>query len=209
MKNFVRIAARFVLVLPVTFLPAARVLAHCDTMDGPVIAAARVALEKGDVLPVLKWIRPENEQEIRAAFSRTISVRAGGPEARALADTWFFETLVRVHRAGEGAPYAGLAPAGTPVERSIVLADKALASEDPAELIRFVGSAVADGIRERFARAAEAKKHAEESVAKGRDFVAAYVELTHYVERLEADASSHAAPHAHAQAETAPAAHRH
>ena len=117
MKNFVRIAARFVLVLPVTFLPAARVLAHCDTMDGPVIAAARVALEKGDVLPVLKWIRPEDEQEIRAAFSRTISVRAGGPEARALADTWFFETLVRVHRAGEGAPYAGLAPAGTPVER--------------------------------------------------------------------------------------------
>ena len=81
--------------------------AHCDTMDGPVVAAARVALEKGDIAPVLKWVKPEREKEIRAAFARTLSVRAGGPEAKELADMYFFETLVRVHRAGEGAPLHG------------------------------------------------------------------------------------------------------
>jgi hypothetical protein len=177
-------------------------------MDGPVVAAARAALEKGDVSPVLKWVRPDDEKDIRTAFARTLAVRGGGREARDLADTWFFETLVRIHRAGEGAPYAGLAPAGTPIERSIVLADKALASGDPAELVREVSGRVAEGIRERFARAAEAKAHAEESVAKGRAYVAAYVELTHYVERLHSGATAAAALDAHAERE-APPGHKH
>jgi hypothetical protein len=197
-----------ILLLAVAFLPAARVLAHCDTMDGPVVAAARVALERGDVTPVLKWVLPEDESRIRAAFARAIAVRAAGPQAHELADTWFFETLVRVHRAGEGEPYTGLEPAGTPIEPSIILADKALATADPAELVRAVSGSVANGIRERFAKAAEAKKHAEESVAKGREFVAAYVELTHYVERLHADATSAAAAHAHGEPEAAPV-HKH
>src|SRR5512138_2915043 len=82
--------------------------AHCDTMGGPVIADAKVALAKGDLTPVLKWVKPENEPEVRTAFTQTLKVRAQGPEARELADRYFFETLVRIHRAGEGAPYTGL-----------------------------------------------------------------------------------------------------
>lgn len=194
------------LMVVVGLAAAQRAGAHCDTLDGPVVAAARAALEKGDPTPVLKWVRPADEDEIRAAFALALAVRGGGPQARQLADTWFFETLVRVHRAGEGAPFTGLAPAGTPVEPAILLADRALATGDPSELIGSLGRTVADGVRERYARAAEAKKHADESVAKGREFVAAYVELTHYVERLDADATKSAAPHG----EGAPApAHAH
>ena len=208
MKKLEIMTVGFLLVLGAAFLPTPPALAHCDTLEGPVVAAARIALEKGDVSPVLKWVRPENEKEIRAAFARTVAVRGAGPEARELADTWFFETLVRIHRSGEGAPFTGLVPAGTPIEPSIVLADKALTSGNPADLVRAIGTSVDGGIRERFAKAAEAKKHAEESVAKGREFVAAYVELTHYVERLQAAAASNAAPHAHAEPEAAPA-HKH
>lgn len=205
MKNSSFPAVRCVLLFAACSLAATHVRAHCDTMDGPVVAAAKIALQSGEISPVLKWVRPEHEKEIRAAFARTMAVRAAGRDARELADTWFFETLVRVHRAGEGAPYKGLSPAGTPIERSILLSDKALASDDPAELVRFIGGAVADGIRQRFALAAEAKKHAEESVAKGREYVEAYVELTHYVERLQSDATSSAAAHAQAEREAAPA----
>ena len=208
MKSAPLAIARVFLLASTSVLAAVPVLAHCDTMDGPVVAAAKTALEKGDVSPVLKWVRSRDEKDIRAAFARTLAVRAAGPEARELADTWFFETVVRIHRAGEGAPYAGLAPAGAPVELAIVLADNALASGDPAQLVREVGGSVADGIRWRFARAAEARKHADESVAKGRAYVAAYVELTHYVERLHADAAVAAAPHAHAEEES-PAAKKH
>jgi hypothetical protein len=92
------LAAFLIVLLPQT------ANAHCDTLDGPVVAAALVALENGDVTPVLKWVTRENEPEIRAAFSRTLAVRGKGPEAKGLADMYFFETLVRLHRAGEGEP---------------------------------------------------------------------------------------------------------
>lgn len=156
-------------------------LAHCDSLDGPVVADARAALDKGDVSPVLKWVAPEKEPEVRSAFAKTVAVRRLGPEARDLADTSFFETLVRVHREGEGAPYTGLKPAGS-VEPAIAKADAALAAGSGDELARLIAAHAAAGVKARYARVVEAKKHADESVARGREYVAAYVDYVHWVE---------------------------
>jgi Family of unknown function (DUF6448) len=94
--------------LGLLFLAQDRALGHCDGMDGPVVKAAQKALEAGNVNLVLIWVQKADEVEVRKAFDQTITVRKLGPEARALADRYFFETLVRLHRAGEGAPYTGL-----------------------------------------------------------------------------------------------------
>src|SRR5689334_9894833 len=82
--------------------------AHCDTTRGPVVTAARAALEARNIDLVLHWVRPEHEREIRTVFEQTLAVRGLGSQAQSLADRFFFETLVRIHRAGEGAPYTGL-----------------------------------------------------------------------------------------------------
>ena len=169
--------------------------AHCDTMDGPVIKDARLALAKGDVTAVLKWVPKDSEQEIRQMFAKTLSVRAKGPEARELADTYFFETLVRLHRAGEGFAYTGLKPAGTPVPPPVAKADQALEGGSVDELAGKIAATVEAGIRERFAAAAEARKHKDESVEAGRKFVAAYVKFVHYVERIHETAMAHDAHH--------------
>ncbi|MGE5173089.1 MAG: DUF6448 family protein [Betaproteobacteria bacterium] len=161
--------------------------AHCDTLDGPVVAAARMALEKGDVTPVLKWVKKDDEAEIRALFKKTLAVRSKGPEAKELADSYFFETLVRIHRAGEGAPYTGLKPAGM-VEPSVAAADKAIEKGSVDNLVKMVNDASAAGIRRRFAHVKETKMHAGENVEAGREYVKAYVNFTHYVERLHMDA---------------------
>src|SRR5512140_3415200 len=108
------------LIIAIVLLVAATAsYAHCDSVSGPVITTAQAALDKGDVTPILKWVSPEKENEIRAAFKETLKVRALSPEARNLADRYFFETLVRVHREGEGAAYTGIKPAGTAVEPGI------------------------------------------------------------------------------------------
>ena len=184
-------AAAFVILLG---LPA-RAGAHCDTLDGPVVKAARAALAKKDVTPVLRWVRPQDEPEIRAAFDRTLKVRAMGREAEAMADQWFFETLVRIHRVGEGAPYVGLQPAGS-VEPGIALADEAIEKGSADALVKELSSAVATGIRTRFDETAAAARGADGSVQDGRAFVAAYVELIHYVERLHLAATTSAGEHA-------------
>ena len=175
--------------------------AHCDTLDGPVVVSAKEALGKGDVTPVLKWIKKEHEEEIRALFKKTLAVRSKGPEARELADMYFFETLVRLHRAGEGAPYTGL-QAGS-AEPIVAAADQSLEKGSVDHLVKHVSDAVAKGIRQRFHHTLEKKKHAEHNVTAGREFVEAYVEFTHYVERLHLNAAGHGAHSAE------PASHKH
>jgi methyl-accepting chemotaxis protein len=158
--------------------------AHCDTMDGPVVKAAKIALEKGNVTPVLRWVRKEYEDEVRQAFQKTLEVRKKGNDARELADMYFFETVVRLHRAGEGEPYTGLKPSGTPVEPIVQSADKALELGSANELTKQLTSAVEEEISKRFQRALETKKEADKSIEAGREFVEAYVEFVHYTEQL-------------------------
>ncbi|OHB61885.1 MAG: hypothetical protein A2167_00155 [Planctomycetes bacterium RBG_13_46_10] len=166
--------------------------AHCDTLDGPVVIASIAALDKGDVTPVLKWISKKDEDEIRKAFEKTIAVRKLSPQAKELADMYFFETLVRVHRASEGESYTGLKPVGTAVESAISAADKALETGSVDNLIKEMTNTISAGIQQRFNHAIEARKHAEGSVENGRQYVKAYVEFVHYVEGLHKAASGQA-----------------
>jgi hypothetical protein len=157
--------------------------AHCDGLDGPVVNEARVTLEKGDVTPVLKWVMPEHEEMVRTAFDQARKVRTLGVEARNLADMYFFETLVRLHREGEGAAYTGLKPAGM-IEAPILKADQALTDGSVEHLADAISNHVGKAMRERFSRALAAKKGADENVAAGREFVEAYVEYVHFVEGI-------------------------
>jgi hypothetical protein len=170
------------------------VFAHCDTLDGPVVKTAKAALEKGDVIPILKWVKEEDETGIRDLFKKTLIVRSKGKEAQELADMYFMETLVRLHRAGEGAPYTGLKPAGI-VEPAVVEADKALESGSVDNLVKLVTEAASKGIRERFNKAKEAKKNVDQNVEAGREFVEAYVQFTHYAERLHQDSTAETEHH--------------
>ena len=198
----------FSMVVLVTSLVGARIVgAHCDTLDGPVVATARIALERGDVAPVLKWVSPGHEQEIRTVFANVMAVRELSSQAREMADRYFFETLVRIHREGEGAPFTGLKPAGA-VDPAVAMADQALEDGSVDGLANALSKHVEEGVRERFARALEARKHADENVDAGREFVEAYVQFTHYVERLHLIATSNVEHHDEARDEAA-GAHEH
>jgi len=156
--------------------------AHCDTTRGPIIPEAKAALEKGDVTPILKWIKKDNEAEIKAAFANAVAVRAKGPEARELADQYFLETLVRLHRAGEGAPYTGIKD--EPVEPIVAMADKALTDGSADELVAKMTAHLAKAIKEKFNKAVEARKSKDKTVEAGREFVEAYVSYMHYLEGI-------------------------
>jgi hypothetical protein len=158
--------------------------AHCDGLDGPVVTAARRALEAGEVTPVLIWVQTKDEAEVRDAFQKTLAVRSLGPQARDLADTYFFETVVRIHRAGEGAPYDGLKPAGRDLGPAIPAADAALEKGVPGPVVALLTDAVRDGVRAHFDVAMKRKRFDAQDVRAGREYVEAYVEYIHFVERL-------------------------
>jgi hypothetical protein len=190
----------------ILFLPTPG-FAHCDGMDGPVVKAAERALETRNVKLALAWVQKDGEAEVTAAFAKTISVRKLSVEAKELADRYFFETLVRVHRVGEGEPYTGLKPAGRDLGPAIPAADRAIETRSAKEVVELIAAATRDGVEKRLADAIKAKEAAAKSddIERRRRYVQAYVTFLHHVERLYAAA---APAHAH-ESDAALAPERH
>lgn len=177
-------------------------IGHCDGMDGPVVSLARKALENGNVKLVLPWVDERDEPEIQRAFAHAVSVRKLGGEAKELADRYFFETLVRVHRAGEGAPFTGLKPAGRDLGLAVPAADKALESGSADAVVQILTDAIRKGVHQHFHAAFERTQFHPDDVGAGRAYVAAYVPYVHYVEHLWQAATGggvkhHAEQHGH------------
>lgn len=170
--------------------------AHCDTLDGPVVSAARKALDTGNVNLVLVWVQKQDESEIRGAFQKARNVRRAGAEARDLADMYFFETLVRIHRAGEGAAYTGLKPAGA-IEPPVAAVDKAIETGKLQDLGTLVLEETERGLHGHFEQVMARKRYEPNDVDAGRAYAGAYVQFVHYAERLYDAAKASAAEHAH------------
>ncbi len=200
----IRLPAALAAPLIAAALLPAPAMAHCDGVDGPVVKLADQSLQTGNVNLVLPWVRADDEPAIRRVFDHAQAVRKLGPDAARLADRYFFETLVRIHRAGEGAPYTGLKPAGRDLGPAIPAADAALKTGSPAALEALLVDAVRERLHRQFDNARSQAAFDANDVAAGRRYVEAYVPYMHFVERVwEA-----AAPAAHGHA-AAPEAHRH
>lgn len=178
-------------------LPAAE--AHCDTAGGPAVTDGRRALETGNINHALKWIQAEGEAELAEVFHKALAVRKLGPEAAEVADRLFLETLVRLHRMGEGVGFTGIQPAGTATDPIVVAADRALETGDDSQVSALAPADRRAELHRRFEAALGKKAFSVDDVPAARDFVAAYVSFFKYAEGE--DHEHHAAPghdaHAH------------
>ena len=170
-------------------------LAHCDGLDGPVVQAAQQALETKNVNLVLIWVAKADEPEISEAFRKTVAIRSLNRQAKELADMYFFETLVRIHRAAEGEPYTGLKPAGRELGPAIPTADKALKSRKLEPLLKLLTEEMHESVRKNFENVLAKKDYQANDVEAGREYVDAYVLLLEQVERLHEATKSPARGH--------------
>lgn len=191
-----RFMKKIVLVLMLS-LTTIQINAHCDGIDGPVVIDAKKAIETENVDLVLIWVMEEYEDEIKDAFNKTLQVRKQSPEAQELADMYFFETLVRVHRQGEGAPYTGLKPAGRDLGPAITLADASIEKESLKELYELLTSNIHDGLHLYYDNVLRKKNFDKDNVDAGREFVESYVEFVHYVKAIYESAKTINAGHGH------------
>ena len=164
-------------------LSAGSLRAHCNAENGPVAEAARAALEKEELAEVAIWVGQEQEDELRAKYERCLGVFAQGGDAAELAERYFVETAVRLHREAEGMPYTGLKEAG-PLPPDIAKAEKALETGNLEPLSDFLSREMKRKTQALFRNARQTEKHKQESVEKGRDWVDAYVRYVIYVHGL-------------------------
>jgi hypothetical protein len=167
-------------------------------MDGPAVLAARRALLARDPALVLPYVKPDGEAEVIRAYQLTVAARDGNRAANELGDLYFYETVVRVHRAGEGAPYTGLKPAGLGFGPVVPVAERAIESGSPDELVALLTEKIRHEVLERFERAMALKSRADEDVAAARAYVEATLGLEVWSHKLYGCAS--AGPHDHGEA---------
>jgi hypothetical protein len=183
-KYVVHLLALPAVLSGILIVAPAPVLAHCDTMDGPVVKAAQRALGTRNVNLVLTWVQKKDEAEIKQRFRQTLAVRRLNREARELADNYFFETVVRLHRAGEGEPYTGIEASGTDLGPVIPVADKSLQDGSVEPLLKLFPIGAKEEIAARFRDAFTRKGFNQNNVEAGREYVKAYITFLHYVEHL-------------------------
>lgn len=174
---------------------------HCDTMDGPVVKAAARALEAREAAIVLPYVPREGEDEVKDAFAKTIELRDEGEPARELADRYFFETVVRIHRAGEGEPYTGLKPAGLDPGPVIPVAERAIETGSPEELKTLLWEVVERRVTSQLEEVTRLKEAADGDVEANRRYVSAMLGLQVWAHKLHecAESAPHeAAHHSHA-----------
>ncbi|CAN5343993.1 DUF6448 family protein [soil metagenome] len=165
--------------------------AHCDTAEGPVVKDGRRALETGNINHALKWIPADGEAELRGVFDKALKVRGLGADAAELADRLFLETLVRIHRMGEGVGFTGIQPVGTQVDPIVVAADEAIAQGSDAALLPMVPAERRAELDKRFRAALAVKDFDVDDVAAGRRYLAAYVSFFKYAEGEEHEHHGH------------------
>jgi hypothetical protein len=168
---------------------------HCDSLDGPVVTAARKALEAGDVDLVLPFVPESGEDDVRAVFDRALPVRGLSEEARDVADRLFFENVVRIHRAAEGAPFTGVKPAGLDVGPVIPLTERAIATGSPEPVTEFLTGVLHDELTRRLDEVNALAATKDRSVADGREWVEAMLGFQVYSHHLLQ--AMHAPAHAH------------
>jgi hypothetical protein len=168
-------------------------------MDGPVVTAARQALQQEHVELILPYVPKCSEAEVISAFEKVLPLRKNGSGMREVAELYFFETVVRVHRAGEGAPFTGLKPAGLDVGPIIPLAEKAIETGQPDALISALRDVIKAQALERFERLQHLKEHASLSVDAAREYVEAMLGLQVWAHQvyLSAKAEPHGEGHHH------------
>lgn len=140
---------KIIIVVLLAALSTAAAWAHCDSETGPVAKAAQAALASGNVNIALPYVQPSAEAEVTSVFRQAIAARSAGKASRAVADRHFMETVVRLHRSGENAPYTGLKSSTTDFGPAIPAAERAVSARSSAELQSLLTTSLEKSLRSR------------------------------------------------------------
>lgn len=182
--RFINVKVFALALFAILLLSTQSAFAHCDSYDGPVIKDAMKAFEQQNVELVLKWVEPKYDKVITDKFNQTLKLKGSNEEVNKILETHFLETLVRLHREGEGAPFTGLKPVGS-MTPMVEMADNSLDKNDIDNVVKKVNNHLGEVLKERFTEAMELSKTKDNSVEQGRAYVEAYVQYTHTLEALE------------------------
>lgn len=180
---------RMIMAAFLAVLATAPAWAHCDSETGPVAKGAQAALASGNVNAALPFVQPSAEAEVTSVFRQALAARGASEASRTVADRHFVETVVRLHRQGENAPYTGLKASGTDFGPAIVAAERALDTRSSTELGALLTASLEKSLRSRLEEVVSLQRYSavpksHDGVANARRRVRAELEFEKYADTV-------------------------
>ena len=157
---------------------------YMDSMSGPLVKAAEKALEMENVKFVLPYVSSQDEEELKDAFEKTLLVRELSSDAAELADYWFFETAVRLHRKEENKSYTGIKSSGSDWGPILPKINQAIDSENPDELLNFLSNFIGEDLNGRFEEVISKKDYDPNDVEEAREYINSLSEFIKFTSKL-------------------------
>ncbi len=175
----------FITLICVILFTQNQTFAHCDTMDWPVIMAARKSLETKNPNYFLIWVQKKDETIILEEFNKALSQRQTNPENSENIDKKFFESLVKIHREWEWAEYTWLKPAWSITNPVVILWDKSFETKNSSELEEYFSKNITNQIKNRFQEVIEKQNYALNDIEAWREYIAEYITFLHWAEWVD------------------------
>jgi hypothetical protein len=180
-----------ILFLVLVLIIPQNTLGHCDSVEGPVVLAAKRSLQTGNLNHALIWVSEEDEVEIQNMFEKVNKVRNHNEEVKSLADLYFFETVVRVHRMGEGVGYTGLKNESFKPEEGIEAADIAIENNSVENILAHLDETEHAKVKHYFEDLQAKRNYHIYDIKSGKEYVKSYVHFIHYIEKLFGGGNEH------------------
>jgi hypothetical protein len=152
--------------------------------DGPVISAAKRALETGNAHYILIWIPEESENTVKNLLEKAYCERYTQKNAYNHIVDWYFETINHLHSVHYG-PYNLTISTKAPEEKTIIfLVERTCESGNFEEITTVIQDTPSGEMRQRFNDVMKKRNYGVENIAAGRVYVSAFTDFIAFVNNL-------------------------
>jgi hypothetical protein len=154
-----------------------------DEMQGPVVKAAKMALETGNVNYILIWLPEESENTLKNLLEKTCCTRSSRMNMKNRAYDWYFEMVNRFFNIGR--PRDNLTIRGGLAEKPLDLkVDKAIESGNFEEIRDIIPVTHEADAKQRFLHVMNMRNYPVNNIAEGRAYVSAFFDFNRYMHDL-------------------------
>ena len=120
-----------------------------DPHDGPVMRAAKMALETGNANYVLIWVSEKSENTLKNLLEKTCCERSSQKNMQNRALDWYFETVNRLHLANRRRLYT-CKPGGLDESPIVLKVERAIETGNFEEIRSVIPDTHAGEVKQRF-----------------------------------------------------------
>lgn len=155
-----------------------------DSHNGPMMIAAKRALETGKAHHILIWIPEKSENTLKNLLEKVCCKRRIQADGHDRIVDWYFETISRFH-SGYYGPHNLNISTKTPEEKSIIfLVESACESGNFEEITTVIRDTPTGEMRQRFDDVMKKRNYCEENIAAGRVYVSVFTYFIAFVNNL-------------------------